>query len=127
MDKKEAKTPYFSIVMPAYGVEKYIDRAIQSIQNQTFGNWEILVVDDCTKDGSGRIAEKYASEDSRIQVIRHEVNRGLSAARNTGTRAARGEYIWFMDPDDYVDHTLLAQVYASIGKNPSAGSAVRSY
>ena len=119
MDIKEAKTPYFSIVMPAYGVEKYIDRAIQSIQNQTFGNGEILVVDDCTKDGSGRIAEKYASEDSRIQVIRHEVNRGLSAARNTGTRAARGEYIWFMDPDDYVDHTLLAQVYASIGKNPA--------
>lgn len=119
MDKTEVKSPFFTIVMPAYGVEKYIDRAITSIQEQTFGDWEILVVDDCTKDKSGEIAERYASEDSRIRVIHHEVNQGLSPARNTGTQAASGKYIWYMDPDDYADADLLEQVYASIERNPA--------
>lgn len=116
---KETNKPYFTIVMPAYGVEKYIDRAILSIQKQTFDNWEIIVVDDCSKDKSGEIARKYAAEDTRIQVIRHEINKGLSAARNTGTRAAAGEYIWYMDPDDYVDDTLLEQIHSSIEVNPA--------
>lgn len=119
MDKEEIRKPYFTIVMPAYGVEKYIDRAILSVQKQTFQNWEIIVVDDCSKDKSGEIARKYMAEDSRIQVIRHEINQGVSAARNTGTKAASGEYIWYMDPDDYVDATLLEQVYVSIERNPA--------
>lgn len=119
MDTEEVKKPYFTIVMPAYGVEKYIDRAILSIQKQTFENWEVVVVDDCSKDKSGEIARKYAAGDSRIRVIRHEINQGVSAARNTGTKAASGEYIWYMDPDDYVDAILLEQVYASIERNPA--------
>lgn len=119
MEKSKAKKPYFTIVMPAYGVEKYIDRAILSIQKQTFDSWEIVVVDDCSKDKSGQIAGKYAEEDSRIKVVRHGSNKGLSAARNTGTEAAAGEYIWYMDPDDYVDATLLEQVHASIERSPA--------
>lgn len=119
MEIEEDKKPYFTIVMPAYGVEKYIDRAITSIKKQTFTNWEILVVDDCSKDKSGEIAETYAEADSRIKVLHHEVNKGLSRSRNTGTNSASGEYIWYMDPDDYAENTLLEKVYASLQRNPA--------
>lgn len=118
MDKR-IENPVFTIVMPAYGVEKYIGRAIESIQKQTYDNWEIIVVDDCSEDKSGEIAEKYAAEDSRIRVIHHETNKGLSPARNTGTKAACGKYIWYMDPDDYADSELLQQVHTSVMQNPA--------
>lgn len=119
MNKIDAKKPFFSIVMPAYGVEKYIDRAIESIQKQTFGDWEVIVVDDCSQDKSGQIAEAYAEKDSRIQVVHHDRNQGLSPARNTGTKMASGEYIWYMDPDDYVDANLLEAVHSSLERNPA--------
>lgn len=119
MKNEESKKPFFTIVMPAYGVEKYIDRAISSIQKQTFTDWELIVAEDCSPDKTGQTAEKYAAEDSRIRVIRHEINQGVSAARNTGTKAASGEYIWYMDADDYVDEALLEQVYASIERSPA--------
>lgn len=119
MNHTESGQPYFSIVMPAYGVEKYIEKAISSIQRQTFSDWEIIVVDDCTKDRSGEIAEKFAGEDGRISVLHHEKNKGLSGARNTGLKEARGVYIWFMDPDDTVEETLLQDVYDSLVKNPA--------
>lgn len=119
MENTKERKPYFTVVMPAYGVEKYIERAIKSIQKQTFDNWEIIVVDDCSKDKSGQIAEEFAKKDSRIKVIHHEVNQGLSPARNTGTKAAGGVYIWYMDPDDYADSKLLEQVYESLKRNPA--------
>lgn len=111
--------PFFSIVMPAYNVEKYIKKAIESVQKQTFADWELIVVDDCTPDKSAEIAEKFAEADERIKVIHHEVNKGLSPARNTGEKAACGKYIWFMDSDDYVDDDLLEKVYRSLEKNPA--------
>lgn len=119
MENTKERKPYFTIVMPTYGVERYIGRAIDSIQEQTYDNWEIIVVDDCSKDKSGEIAEDYASRDPRIRVIHHEVNQGLSKARNTGTRAASGVYIWYMDPDDFVDKGLLGQVHDSLMRNPA--------
>lgn len=118
MDKKN-KTPYFSIVMPVYGVEEYIERAIQSIMYQTFQDWELIIVDDCTPDKSIEIADAYTKENQRIHIVHHDVNRGLSAARNTGAEQAQGSYIWFMDPDDYVDTDLLEQVKKSLEKNPA--------
>lgn len=114
---REACNPFFSIVMPAYGVESYIGKAIESIQKQEYTDWEIIIVDDCTLDKSAEIAEKAAETDQRIRVVHHEENQGLSAARNTGMEAARGEYIWFMDPDDYVDPDVLARVKDSLEKN----------
>lgn len=111
--------PFFSIVMPAYQVEQYIGKAIQSVQNQTFPDWELIVVDDCTRDQSAKIAEGLAKNDIRIKVLHHEVNRGLSAARNTGIKEAVGKYIWFMDSDDYVNSNLLKVVYESVQKNPA--------
>lgn len=110
---------FFSIVMPAYNVEQYIGKAIESIQAQTYQNFELIVVDDCTPDKSGEIARSYAETDERIRVIRHEKNKGLSAARNTGEKEAKGAYIWFMDSDDFVDADLLENVYASLLKNPA--------
>lgn len=115
--KEETRYPFFSIVMPVYGVEKYIAKAIESIQKQVYTDWEIIVVDDCTLDKSAQIAEKAAETDERIRVVHHEKNRGLSAARNTGIEEARGEYIWFMDPDDYVDSDVLRWVKDSLEKN----------
>ncbi len=110
---------YFSIIMPTYGVEKYIKKAIESIKAQTFGDWELIIVDDCGKDRSVEIAKKEAQKDERIRIVRHEKNQGLSAARNTGIQEAKGEYIWFMDPDDYVDCDLLEKINASLKKNPA--------
>lgn len=115
----EQKNPYFSIVMPAYGVEKYIEKAIESIRSQTYRDWEIIVVDDCTPDRSGQIAEEAARRDERIRVVRHEKNRGLGPARNTGIQEARGEYIWFMDPDDWVEPDILSRVKQSLEQNPA--------
>lgn len=111
------KNPFFSIVMPTYGVEKYITEAIRSIQKQTYSEWEIIVVDDCTPDKSAEIAQRFAKQDERIKIVHHDVNKGLSSARNTGTQVASGQYIWYMDPDDYVDTDVLMRVKESLDKN----------
>ena len=111
--------PFFSIIMPTYGVEKYIKHAIQSIMEQTYSDWEIIVVNDSSPDTSAAIAGQLAKEDDRIRIVHHEKNRGLSAARNTGIQKASGKYIWFMDPDDYVDTDVLEKVKVSIDKNPA--------
>ena len=108
------RKPYFSIVMPAYGVEAYIEQAIRSIQAQTESDWEIIVVDDCAKDRSGEIADREAQKDERIRVLHLEENVGLSKARNAGMKEACGSYIWFMDPDDTVDKDVLEQVRRSL-------------
>lgn len=80
--------------MPAYKVEKYIGKAIKSILRQTFPDWELIVVDDCSPDRSREIAAAYAKEDDRICVLCQEENRGVSAARNLGIEKACGKYIW---------------------------------
>lgn len=118
-NQEKSEQPFFSIIMPTYGVERYIAAALKSIQEQTFSNWELIVVDDCTKDRSAEIAEEFAGRDARIRVIHHEENKGLSEARNTGTGEAEGRYIWYMDPDDSVDSTLLEDAYKSLQKNPA--------
>lgn len=117
--ESQKKRPFFSIVMPAYKVEKYIEKAIKSIRRQTFPDWELIVVDDCSPDESRRIADAYAKEDGRICVLCQEENKGVSAARNLGIEKAVGKYIWFMDSDDFVDDNLLKEAYESLGKNPA--------
>lgn len=113
------KKPFFSVVMPAYGVEKYIRKAIESILAQTYEDWELIVVDDNSLDATGEIAEEYKEQDGRIQVLHHTEKKGLSASRNTGEKAANGHYIWFMYPNGFVDSILLQKVYESIRKNPA--------
>ena len=99
-----------SIIMPVYNVEQYVGKAIESILNQTFTDYELLIVDDGTKDKSGEICDEYAAKDARIQVI-HKENGGAPSARNTAIDIARGTYVYFMDSDDWAEKTMLQDMY----------------
>ena len=90
-----------SVIIPVYNAESYIGRCIESVQVQTFGDWQMILVDDGSNDNSLAICQKYAEIDDRIQVM-HQENAGAGAARNTGLTKALGEYIVFIDSDDYV-------------------------
>ena len=89
-----------SIIVPAYKVEKFLPKCIESLINQTYRDLEIILVNDGSPDNCGRICDEYAQQDSRIQVI-HQPNMGVSAARNAGLYKAHGEYVGFCDPDDF--------------------------
>lgn len=105
--------PKISIISPVYNVEKYIRRCVDSIIAQTFTDWELILVDDGSLDTSGTICDQYASQDSRIRVI-HKQNGGVSAARQTGLDASQGEYVIHVDPDDWVEPTMLEELYAKV-------------
>ena len=94
-----------SVIVPVYNVESYVAECIESIQNQTYMNLEIILVNDGSTDASGDICDQYAAYDERIQVI-HKENAGVSAARNTGIESANGDYIGFVDSDDYISPTM---------------------
>ncbi len=113
-DGAAGQAPFFSIVMPCYGVEAYIAAALACIEAQTEGSWELIVVDDATPDASARIAQDFAERDPRVRVVHHERNGGLSQARNTGLKEARGSYVWICDPDDTYDPDLLARARAAL-------------
>ena len=89
-----------SIIMPVYNSEKYIVDSIESVLKQTYSNWELLLVDDGSSDGSLEIIKKYAKVDQRIVVLQHDNNKGLPTARNTGIEKATGKYLAFLDSDD---------------------------
>ena len=91
-----------SVIMPVYNASKYLDRSINSILNQTYDNLEIIIVDDSSTDNSKDIIKKYASEDNRIRPIYSEINQGVSKARNIGLNIFSGDYVLFMDADDYI-------------------------
>lgn len=95
-----------SIIVPVYNVEKYLDKCITSLQNQTYQDVEILLIDDGSTDKSGDICEHYAEQDSRI-IVYHKENGGLSDARNYGIQKAKGQYVAFVDSDDYVHHQMF--------------------
>lgn len=108
----------FSIIVPAYGVEKYIREALNCLRSQTYDNFEAIIVDDCSPDGSGVIAQEFAALDSRFTYIRHQVNQGVSAARNTGIEAAKGDYLLFLDPDDTYETSLLETCARALDREP---------
>ena len=91
----------FSIILPIYNVEKYLPKCVESILSQTFTDYEIILVDDGSTDNSPAICDKFAKEHSNIKVI-HKVNGGQSEARNLGADTANGEYIIFIDSDDFI-------------------------
>lgn len=99
-----------SIIVPIYNVEKYLKRCIDSIINQTYKKLEIILVDDGSKDNSGKICDKYAKKDIRIKVI-HKKNEGVSEARNVGLKVSTGEYIGFVDADDFVEKDMYEKMY----------------
>ena len=95
-----------SIIIPVYNVEKYLERCLDSVINQTYKNLEIIVIDDGSTDNSGKICDKYAEKDNRIIVI-HKENGGICSARNSGLNIAKGLYILFIDSDDYIDSDYI--------------------
>lgn len=99
-----------SIVVPVYNVERYLTECVDSILNQTFRDFELVLVDDGSKDNSGKLCDEYAQKDSRIKVI-HKENGGLSDARNAGIAVAKGEYIGFVDSDDCVNQDMFFKLY----------------
>lgn len=112
-------TPFISIVMPVYNVEKYIEKSIQSVLAQTFTDFELLLVDDCSPDESGKICDAFAKVDKRIKVVHLEKNSGVAVARNTVMIPACGEYLCFLDSDDYFDSDMLEVLAHSVKKNPA--------
>lgn len=100
--KARMESSKISIIVPVYKVEQYLERCVKSLINQTYKNIEIILVDDGSPDQCPKMCDDYASEDSRIKVI-HKKNGGLSDARNAGLDAATGEFIAFVDSDDWVE------------------------
>lgn len=92
--------PKVSVIMPAYNMERYIGDAIRSVQQQTYTNWELLIIDDGSTDSTGEIVEQLAREDERIRFIRNERNIGVARTRNRGFELASGEYVALLDSDD---------------------------
>jgi glycosyltransferase involved in cell wall biosynthesis len=104
-----------SILIPVYGVEKYIEKCAHSVFSQTFERIEYVFVDDCTKDGSvdklQQVLELYPARKSSTRIIKHEKNRGVAAARQTAIDAATGDYLLFVDSDDYIEKNMVELLY----------------
>lgn len=121
-----------SVIIPVYNVQRYLSRCIESIIGQSNKNWELILIDDGSTDKSGKICDKYALKDNRIKVI-HKKNEGVSVARNIGINESKGEYITFVDSDDWISRDCFKTLYESIdsGKydlvfSKLIGTAIRS-
>lgn len=114
-----------SVIMPVYNVENYIGKCIDSLLAQTFTEWELIAVDDGTPDRSGEICDEYAKKDSRITVI-HKENGGAPSARNAAIPKAKGEYLYFMDSDDWAEPTMFEDMY-KLAKENDAQLVVAGY
>ena len=117
--------PLISIIVPVYKAEKYLDKCVQSIVNQTYKNLEIILVDDGSPDNCPQMCDEWAEKDGRIKVI-HKENGGAAMARNAALDIASGDYIGFVDSDDYIDENMYKVLYNSLVKN-SADISLCSY
>ena len=105
--------PRISVIIPIYNREKYLQKCVDSVLEQTFEDFELILVDDGSIDSSPKICDEYAAKDNRVRVI-HKENGGVSSARNVGIQASFGEYIMFVDSDDYIDKDMLDTVYVCV-------------
>lgn len=110
--------PQITIIVPVYNVEKYIEKCIDSILAQSFVNFELILIDDGSTDSSNKICDEYLKKDSRVIVV-HKENGGLSSARNVGLAMAKGEYIAFVDSDDYIEKDMYKILIENIEKTNS--------
>lgn len=108
--------PIITIIVPVFNAKKYLSRCLDSIIAQTFADWECILVDDGSSDGSGYICDEYASLDSRFRVI-HKANEGVSCARNAGLKIANGDFIGFVDSDDYISPVMYESLYKGVSKH----------
>lgn len=111
IETKKGKENLISIIVPVYNGEAYLDRCVQSVLAQTYQQWELLIVDGASADNTAAICAKWAAEDARIQIYRLEENNGVSAGRNIGIRASEGEYLMFLDADDWLMPDCLERLY----------------
>lgn len=116
-------TELISVIVPVYNVEPYLCRCVDSILRQTYRNLEIILVDDGSTDQGGKICDEYARKDPRVIVV-HQENGGLSVARNTGIDRAKGEYLSFVDSDDFIDERMLEVLYADLRAAGAEVSAI---
>lgn len=114
---------FVSVIVPIYNIEDCLDKCITSILNQTYTNFELILSDDGSTDGSGAIADKYAAADARVKVI-HKANGGSSSARNAAIKIAGGEYYSFVDSDDYVEPDFLEKLMEPVERAKGFGSVV---
>lgn len=112
------RLPLISTIIPVYNVEKYLARCLDSVVSQTYSNLEIVIIDDGSTDCSGEICDRYKEQDQRIRVV-HQPNQGQAAARNQGMNVASGEYISFIDSDDWVERGYIETLYKSMSKSNS--------
>ena len=113
---RKNKMPKLSIIVPVYKVEQYIHKCVDSILKQTFEDFELILVDDGSPDNCGKICDEYARKDERVRVI-HKENGGVSSARNKGILEAKGEYISFIDPDDWIELKMYEEIFDFINAN----------
>lgn len=112
----EQNSPFFSVIVPIYNVEKYLDTAVNSVLQQSFENFELILVDDGSSDSCPSICDKYSRKDARVKVI-HKKNAGLVEARKSGANIARGIYSICLDGDDWLDLSALKMVYDMVKEN----------
>lgn len=115
--------PLITVVVPIYNVEKYLKECVDSILTQTYRNLEIILVDDGSPDQCGALCDEYGRKDERVKVI-HQENKGLSGARNSATDIARGEYITYVDSDDYIEPNMIETLYEELQKNHAQMSVI---
>lgn len=114
--EEKGNSDLISIVVPVYNVSSYLRRCLDSILKQTYGQFEVILVNDGSTDGSGAICQDYAAKDGRIRLV-HQENQGPSAARNLGLQLAQGEYVTFVDADDFLEATYLEVLYRGLVEN----------
>lgn len=115
-----------SIIVPIYKVEKFLNECIESIISQTYANIEVILVDDGSPDGSGIIADEWQKKDSRVKVI-HKTNGGISSARNAGIKIAKGDYIFFVDSDDYIAPDCIEKLLEAVEEENADISSCKFY
>lgn len=106
-----------SVIIPVYGTEHFIARCLDSVFSQTFTDFEIVVVNDCTRDNAMKIVAQYASKYNKFKLVQHECNKGLMVARKSGYRSASGKYIVFLDSDDTLPSHALEKLYSEMSKS----------
>jgi glycosyltransferase involved in cell wall biosynthesis len=121
------KQPFISIIVPAYNVEAWLPQCLDSVIMQDSPDWECIVIDDCTPDGSGAIADGYAKRDPRVTVIHKPRNEGLCAARNSGIEAASGRYFLCLDGDDWLCENAVSAIEDSVRKHGDADTMIGTF
>lgn len=111
--------PLISVIIPVYNVEKYLDQCLSSVIEQSFNNIEILCINDCSTDSSLKILEKFSAKDPRIKIINNQQNLKAGLSRNIGIKEAKGEYIHFLDSDDWLEDNAYKKLAECINRNPN--------